>query len=359
MRCIISATSEGWKTITTGRGIRKNNHRFHRDGGLILATLAAYTGADDEKWFLSEVKKEIEFVVEWLPTDGSNHESPSYKVFGQPYVTFAAQAMDHTMGTHLLDHPYFTYSPFFRIHTTAPGFDDSFFYGDDGGSFAFYNNPLYLPIWRMGDANLNLAMDRLRANQSGAFSYPWMIYPFDPVDLSASGSLDVLPTKMHYPDLDVAFFRDGWEEGDVAAMFKCGPMGGKRLNAYRDANGFAYINVAHDDPDANSFSFWKDGSMIVRPDGYSYSKKVRTIKNTVLVDGFGQRNPGRPDGGQWSQPSTANETMANSAYFTGWRDAGGITFAEGEAYGSYIDSTINRFRRSFPVERRQVCPYPG
>ena len=56
-------------------------------------------------------------------------------------------------------------------------------------------------------------------------------------------------------------------------MFKCGPMGGYKSNAWRpthmDGQGnLPYLNVAHDHPDANSFIVLGDGEYLAETDRY-------------------------------------------------------------------------------------------
>jgi hypothetical protein len=63
----------------------QNNHRWHRNAGLLLAVLAAYRGEVDD-WLLTHAAKEVQFVVNWLPDDGSTHESPTYLVFGGSHL---------------------------------------------------------------------------------------------------------------------------------------------------------------------------------------------------------------------------------------------------------------------------------
>jgi hypothetical protein len=254
--------------------------------------------------------------------------------------------MDRNLGTNYFDHGYFRNAAMFRVQSVAPGLKESLRYGDDSGGLGIYNFPIFSPVWYHQDANEYAFIDALVSSSSGSFLYPWMIYACNPGSRPEMGSIDVLPKKVYFPDMDMAFMRDGWDSTDVAALFKCSVFGGKDLNEYRDENDFSYINVAHDDPDANSFILYKSGELVAATDGYSYSKKSAN-HNTILVDGVGQYAPGRSEGGQWTQPSNASETMTNMAYVTAWDDDGDIAFIEGEASGSYTGSALTRYRRSF------------
>ena len=327
-----------------------NNHRFHRNIGLVLATLAAYRGEPEQDWLLARVKEEMDFVVHYLPIDGTSHESPSYYIFGLPHITFACWAMDKNMGTRYMDHPYFKNGPMFRAQMTAPNFSTPMLFGDAAGGFGAYNTPLLGVIWRHNLVNEYAVIDRVRRDNTNDFGYTWMAYAMfeedRPSDRPEPGSLDKVPTRVRFQDLDLAVIRDGWNTTSKAALFKSGPFGGYALNEYRDDYDFSYINVAHDDPDANSFIIWKNGTLVAESDRYSYSKKSAN-HNTLLINGKGQQSPGRSEGGQWTQPSTANRTMKDMAYMTGWKDAGDIVFAEGEAKNSYPGTNLTRYRRSF------------
>lgn len=338
---------QGADTTHYWQGDPQNNHRFHRNVGLTMATLAAYTGADEEKWLLSKLKEEMEFVVSWLPTDGSSHEAPSYWVFGLPHLTYATIAVDRNLGLNLFGHPYFKNAGMYRAQTATPGLKGAFGYGDSGG-LASYNNPVFSAVWRHQQSDLYAMTERLRFLNSSAFAYPWMVYATYPgsSNIPALGDRNKVPTKVRFPDIEVAFMREDWSDSSAAAMFKCGPFGGYSLNEFRDENNFTYVNVAHDDPDANSFVIWKDGGFVAKTDSYSYSKKSAN-HNTILVDGIGQEVPGRSEGGQWSQPTTSSESMKDMAYITAFADLGDITVVEGEAANSYKKSTLTRYRRGF------------
>jgi hypothetical protein len=197
---------------------------------------------------------------------------------------------------------------------------------------------------------------KLRRANPKAWWLGWMsLVWFDP-DLPV-GSVDKLSTAAFFEDLGLAMMRDRWGPDGVAAMFKCGPFGGYRLNAFRNANGYKYINVAHDDPDANSFLLFADGRMLAETDRYSKHKQSAN-HNTILVGGVGQTVTGRKEGGVWTQPGRGD--MTKMAVVTGFRDGGRTVIIDGEAGGSYpaikdVRPGLERFRRTFIwVEGRYV-----
>jgi hypothetical protein len=168
------------------------------------------------------------------------------------------------------------------------------------------------------------------------------------------GKAQDFPTIGYFPDVGVAYLHDGWTENGVSAMFKSSPFGGHRLNEFRqNPDGtFKYVNVAHDDPDANSFIIALGSEIAAQTDGYSAQKQSGN-HNTILINGMGQMVADRPEGGQYSQPPKGD--MAGMAKVTGWLKSGVITAIEGEAAGSYLAAAdkakgtsrpaLDRFRR--------------
>jgi hypothetical protein len=324
------------------------NQRHHRAGGFILAGLASYPEDGSGDFLVAEMKKEMSFIMEWMPEDGSNHESGHYAIFGLPYLDMPAHAVDRFFGSNLSAHPYFKNLPFFRAHHVAPGFRAVIPYGDDWGrGLGYYNIPLYSAVWETGNVHVQKLFDEVRRRDKSVFLYPWMLLATLPeIEIPAAGEVSAVPTSMHFPDLDMVFFREGWDGRDAAAHFKCGIPGGLRLNEYRDEFE-TYINIAHDDPDANSFVIWKDRDLVAVGDAYSWAKRTSN-HNSLLVNGKGQTFTGQAEGPQFLQPpSSPTESMIGRAYITAYRDAGDIVVAEGEAAGSYPHSSMTRFRRTF------------
>ena len=97
----------GNNAIGYWQGDPQNNHRWHRDAGFALCTLAIAGDGPGDEYLLSKVHDELDFIAKWLPEDGTSHESPSYWVFGSPHLTLAMEVSDRCLGTHYLDLPYF------------------------------------------------------------------------------------------------------------------------------------------------------------------------------------------------------------------------------------------------------------
>ena len=329
-----------------------NNHRWARADGLALAVMASYTGDPSQNYMLNKTAAELSFLNTWLPPDGSHHESVSYMVFGANHLTMNQQASDDCLGTNLLGAPFFQNVGKFRIQASLSDFNNSLDYGDFGGApdVGSYNNFLLKVAAHNNDLNLRAATVALYNAQPGALDFAWFSLLWDNSSLTG-GSYQNYPLTGYYSNMGVSFFRDSWTPGGIAAMFKCAPLGGVTINQYRDANSETYINVAHDDPDANSFIFFSADDYLAASDQYSQSKESEH-QNTVLINSKGQNPVGRSEPQVFDQPATSGSMQGMATSFAPVTTSNGVIVSEGEAAGSYpaISGTrpaISRYRRLF------------
>ena len=327
----------------------QNNHRFSRLGGFVLAVLAAYRGEPEEDWLFSKMIEELNFVMRWLPPDGSNHEGVAYIHYGFRQILLPAMAADHAMGTNHMNNGYFRNVPLFLASMTSPGLSQRFRFADDGGGRPLTGHFAY-PVRYHGLADVQALMDRQFSRNSGS---SWINLIFNPsFPAPEGGKVENLPKSIRFPDIGMVFMREGWNVTDIGASFKSSPFGGFALNEYRDTHNYHYINVAHDDPDANTFTIMKGNQFIVANSGYSH-RKHSANHNTILVNGIGQHPVGRANQGNennttmWTQPASGNVSMSEIAYLTNFKTVGPITLTEGEAAGSYPGTGLTRYRRSF------------
>jgi hypothetical protein len=343
------------------RGVPMYNHRWFRDWGLTLAVLATTEDKPENQWLLGKLKTELQFMDDWLPKDGSNHEGPGYGS-SSGALGMAFEAADGCLGTHYLDKPFFKNLTGYAVQLNTPGFAQAIYFSDCF-TRATSVNPYYLKTAALAhDGN---ALDGMRhciqinAQRFGVKESAWSSLLSD--DPSQGGDYTKLPTTQLFADLGLAIVRDSWQDSAVAAMFKCGPPGGYTLNSWRptakdEKGGLPYINVAHDHPDANSFTIFDDSEYSAETDRYPEKPgKLSTSINTILVNGIGHTPEGRPEGEAWLQPSS--QDMTSMGKITAWKDAGNVVVTEGEASGSYLAYTdkktktsrpaLDRFRRTF------------
>ena len=344
------------------RGVPAYNHRWFRDWGLVLATLAATEGQPEEQWLLGEVRKELQFMVDWLPADGSQHEGPSYGSSAGA-LGMACQVSDECLGTRHLDNPFFRSVGAYALATGAPGMQESLYFADNftkstGVTPFFLKTAAYYKQPEVMDGVRQFM--RINSKKWGTNDSAWLSLLSDDPTVKG-GQLARLPTTSFWPDLGLAIMRDAWQDKAVAALFKCGPMGGYKLNSWRptkkdDQGALPYINVAHDHPDANSFILLGDGEYLAETNRYPLKPgKLSTGNNTILINGLGQAVLGRSEGDDWQQPGSGD--MTQMAKVVAWKDAGNVVVVEGEAAGSYLAYTdkntkktrpaLDRFRRTF------------
>jgi hypothetical protein len=337
------------------QGDPQNNHRWHRDAGLLMALATAATGDASEAWMMRQAFNEMKFINDWLPEDGTSHEGATYLVFGATHLTLANNVCDRLFGTRYMQEPFYQNVNNFLLQSQCPGLTFPFQFGDSGGGSGSYGQFAFKAACENNQADQLAMLMEMGRVQLDFFMWHWMsIVWLDPN--AKVGKIENLPKTSFFKDMGLAFIRDGWESKNIGAMFKCGPLGGYKLNEYRKAyaeNGqLRGVNVAHDDPDANSFIIWSNGALVAETDRYS-SRKQSSHHNTILINGMGQMVPGRMEPQMWSQPGPND--MREMAVVTAWKDAGNVVVCEGEASGSYLAikqadksrPTLDRYRRTF------------
>ncbi|WFB37190.1 DUF4962 domain-containing protein [Kiritimatiellota bacterium B12222] len=345
----------------------QNNHRWHRNAGLTLCAIAAYQGSDQETWLLEIVQEQLAYVIQWRPDDGSYSEGPGYMIFGGLHLMLAMTAADRNLGTDFLSSPFIRNNGKFIAQSLVPSRQHSFMFNDmgKGEGLAGYANYLYKIADLSDDGTLQYLLDeswRSKAPKSVHVAWVPLIW-YNP--LITEQPPETFPTRSLFPSAGVAFIRDGWTEHHVGAIFRCMPLGGIKLNEFRNAHKGQYVNIAHDDPDANAFSLWKAGDNLTETDRYSHQKQSSN-HNTLLINGMGQAPQGRsPLPTHWMQPGEKEFNMLDMAWFTAWSPSDDVVMIEGEAAGSYgalsagkghgARPALSRYRRTFIwVEGRYV-----
>lgn len=356
------------------------NHRWYRAAGLAACVLAVADEPGCETSFLREqLKQEMDFIVQWLPRDGDCHEGAAYQLFGFHLLVQAARMMDRVLGTAYLQAPGFARAALQQVYYRAPGRAGNMSFGDDMNGEYLYgtNDAAFFVCPRLSrDPDLQDALlervesfgqayhNRVAPQQKRTITPPWtMLLFYDPS--VPRGDRRKLPTARLFADLGAASMRDSWEANAVALTFKCGPIGGYRLNdyawAHKDGRGEPhYVNVAHDDSDANSFALSMDGEHLFHPGLYSFTK-ITAHQSSITVDGVGQLC----EGVDYTQPAPGGVDMRSLSYLTAWkRDDQGRVVIEGEA------APVYRGMGFFAIKERQngrpatdtapeVKPIPG
>jgi len=279
-------------------GDYQNNHMHNRIHGLANASFAIY-GDDpnlDVQPYADMAVAQWRNVVKWLPEDGSTHEGPGYWSYGHHWLVRTAHLMEHVTGEKAEDiNPFFTNSHMFRIYMTCPGWKNTFGIGDAGdgppGNLTTVCRPVAEAKDPYGQAWIQ---EMMKINPGEFYQHPaWGLMWYD-ASLKPK-PIDELPLWRFWPDLEMFSIRSSWKDDAVALVFKCGPVGGHKLQKLRGNN---WANVAHDHPDQNHFLLYAFGKMLAEDDDYPKDKKLTRSHNTITVDGKGQPREGEG----WQQP---------------------------------------------------------
>ena len=318
------------------------NHRWYRARGLAASMLAIA----DEKgletgYLMEELKKEMDFLTKWYPPDGDCHEGAGYQTFGFRSLLETARMMDRNLGTKYLDNTGFKNAWMQQVYYWLPGKGKTISFGDAQNApvqYMYDCPPFLIGPSLSRDKNAQAALLNMfrqgSKGKDGQLVYPWTLLEFyDPS--VGEGNYKALNPCHLFADLGAASMRDNWDDQAVVLTFKCGPYGGYRLNEYRhavpDADGKPhYVNVAHDDPDANSIAMSIAGDFLFHPGVYSTKKMTDTI-SSITVDGKGQVM----EGDSYTQPLPERD-MRKLSYLTGWKTGDkGRVIVEGEAGNAY------------------------
>jgi hypothetical protein len=330
------------------------NHRWYRLRGLAAAVLAiADESGLDTAYLRQELKKEAAFIMKWYPEEGDCHEGSGYQQFGLRSLYDAAVMLDNALGTKFSQNPGFAAAWKQQLYYWVPADNSLVSFGDAQNAVLrfHYDDAVFFAGPRLSrDKNAQAALQRrmelmmVPGADGRPVPPPWTLLAYYDPTLTG-GDYRAVPTSHLFTDLGAASFRDSWEKDAVIFTFKCGPYGGQALNAYRQANlnekGLPhYVNVAHDDPDANSFSLTVGTDKLFHPGTYSTHKLTRD-NNTLTLGAEGQIM----DDNEWTQP-VADRDMRELSYLTGWKqDAQGRAIIEGETGPAYRGK-LDRFRRT-------------
>lgn len=331
------------------------NHRWYRDMGLAACVLVTADEKDIKPDYLMQgLKDEMDTVMKWYPPDGDCHEGAGYQSFGYTAIAAACEMMDRNLGTNYVKDSGLKNAWAQQIYFWVPGRLSDISWGDDqnspGVTFGHNDASFFLGPHLSGDkdaqAALLMRMDRAMVPQPGKNPpiLPWTMLAFYDPSVPKGDYKTLTPYKL-LPDIGAASMRDSWEDDAVVFTFKCGPMGGYKLNEYRNTtpndNGTLPhgINVAHDDSDANDFALAVGNGFAFHPGVYSNaeSKDSRFTRDhsTLTVDGKGQIG----EGFGYGQPIGTSD-MTQFSYLTGWKaNDKGQVIIEGEAGPAYRGQT--------------------
>ncbi len=333
------------------------NHRWYRDMGLAACLLAVADEKDlNTGYLLQGLKTEMDFVIKWYPPDGDCHEGTGYQSFGYTAIATACEMMDRNLGTDYLKKSGLKNAWAQQVYYWVPGRLSDISWGDDGNGVAgdyghneasFFLGPR-LSRDKEAQAMLLLRLSKTNLPDKRGNAYlPWTMLTFYDPTVGQGDYKSVVPYRL-FPDMGAASIRDSWEDDAVVFTFKCGPIGGYRLNEFRMSNPVAgklpNINIAHDDTDANEFALAVGNGFAFHPGTYS-DTRITGEHSTLTVDNIGQAN----EFPWWSPPLNATD-FRQFAYLTGWKsDDKGHVIIEGEAGSAYRGKLDNNPKLPDPL----------
>ena len=212
----------------------------------------------------------------------------------------------------------------YAAHAQLPGGQDDFDFGDvyagpasrakqgddyershPGGHFLTNYNVLYDLARRFHEPNAQGVADWMRDTLHQANAEEWWSFVWrDPAVQSAP--MSAITPWHRFADIDVVFWRSGWDANATAIAFKCGPPEGHATAALAGAFRDWRLEDGHVHPDVNSFILFARGHYLTGDSGYA--GVPRTVEhNTLLVDGQGQGKEGGHDAwGARPSPQLAN-----------------------------------------------------
>ncbi|MFI5593900.1 hypothetical protein ACIA5G_53400 [Amycolatopsis sp. NPDC051758] len=250
----------------------------------------------------------LEIVLRMLPEDGSDSEGVVYWRYGAPWLAIHTDLVQHQEKTDLwADCGFLRNTMRWRLHQSAPGFEENVDHGDCHDRRSGHSVALYYRLaaaYQDGTAQWlgKLVADRhfwREAYESGVrpgvmpeafLELLWYDPTITPVPPDAE------PATAYFPDLGQITARTGWDSSATCVSFKAAPGGGHRAwtegHRLKSEVGWDAMSAGHHHPDAGAFVLHSHGAFLAVDEGYSNHKRA-AHHNLILVDGAGWADEGR------------------------------------------------------------------
>ena len=290
--------------------------------------------------------------------DGADHEGPNYWCS----IIFPLQYMDlakKELGVDLTGTPWFQQTGFWRLYMstaldnvtrTYSGPQLTFadcvtqsYYGPDHilrKLASLYNQPTQqwlagrLDDSKNNDFNVN----------PGVPTFEWLnLLWYNASIAETSPAVTGLSYFSHFPDLDFAVSRTGWDNNEAVVGFQCGPYQGHQVQS--TDKPYTNWGAGHEHPAANNFCFFYNGEFQIMNAGYT--DKFSKFENTLLVNSAGQLGEGgftfNGSAASTEDPSgTLNPAIDTSLSFS----TTPMDYLVGQASGAYPSSAgVSSFKR--------------
>jgi hypothetical protein len=285
------------------------NHTFIPITGLAIAAYALEGETPEAKDWAAVSRAIFDRVLATYSQDGYYYEGMEYWIFSTPWLAHYMDAQLHATGENLYETtPGLKLAHKYVSHATLPGGEFNFDYGDIyagnitrsrkgddyereriNGKFRTNYNILYNLATRYQNGEAQGVADWLKSkgqvNAEEIWTFIWYNDSIKSVPIEKQ-------EKWHYfPDHDVVYWRDSWNDSATAFSFKAGPPEGhataEKLKLFPDWR----LSSGHAHPDAGSFIIWSNGKYLTGDSGYA-GIPLTEHHNTLVFDGKGQGKEG-------------------------------------------------------------------
>ena len=284
------------------------NHLFIPAAGLAVAAYALYDEVPEAANWAKRVRALYDRVLATYSTDGYYYEGFEYWVFSTPWIVHYLDALAHSTGEDLYDHPGLKNAYKYVAHSMLPGGSNIFDFGDvfegpktragegedvkrthPGGNLHSNFHLLYRFAQRFQSGEAEGVADWLRSLGQVTFEDYWTLVWFDPNVKPVPVAKQ--PAFHYFKDHEVVYWRSGWDANATAVAIKCGPPEGHHASKLEAQFKDWHTEAGHAHPDAASFILFAKGRYLTGDSGYA-GVPLTAHHNTLLVDGRGQAKEG-------------------------------------------------------------------
>ena len=228
--------------LTPGKAFSySQNHLFIPAAGLGIAAYALYGEVPEAADWAKRVRALFDRVMATYSVDGYYYEGFEYWVFATPWIVHYLDALLHSTGEDLYDHPGLKQAHKYVAHSILPDGKNVFDFGD------VFSGPLtrsgksaeierthpgghlhsnYILLYRLAQKHRSgeaqgVANWLASLGQTNFEDY-WAIAWYEPE--SAAVAIEQQASWHYFSDIDAVYWRSGWDAGATALAFKCGPQ---------------------------------------------------------------------------------------------------------------------------------------
>ena len=285
------------------------NHTFIPITGLAITAYALEGETPEAKDWAALSRAIYDRVLATYSDDGYYYEGMEYWIFSTPWMVHYMDAHLKSTGENLYETtPGLKLAYKYVSHATLPGGEFNFDFGDiyagnitrkrEGddyererinGKFRTNYNILYNLANRYNDGEsqgvANWLKSKGQVNAEEFWTFIWYNDSIKSVPIEQQA-------KWHYfPDHEVVYWRDSWNDDATAFAFKCGPPEGHGANEKVKIFPDWRLSSGHAHPDAGSFIIWSGGKYLTGDSGYA-GVPLTIHHNTLLFNGKGQAKEG-------------------------------------------------------------------